>query len=351
VRDSVLYFPQIEVRDAGWLRNALLLWDHVYRIVPRTYSPKDSDEVKKVVDAGLLRPVFVEKADTEALTREFTSFLHGLEFYPAGLEHDEMARLHTDKIDATLYPILEKYAAAQGEDGFLELPSEVVRGYMFFLANHVANRRNLVRCTDSREAYAIAPFFSEDGNFNDYVYNREADGFYSALIFNDVMPFNVSSIPIEQVLRVAQGSKDERAEFRKELARFSEELYACESPEHAKTIMADFKRDLLAAKDRLKAAQGFLNKNDMGCLFSIGVPTAISVYTGFLGAGRDPFDVHAVSSSLAIGAIAAYYNYKQVASPRSNPYGASYLITLEKDFSSSQTVPQFHRYMEEFLND
>jgi hypothetical protein len=351
VRDSVLYFPTIEISDARWLRNALLLWDNVYRIVPPSYVPQDSQEVKQVVDAGLLRPVNLERADTKEITAEFTAFLRGLEFYPAGLEHDEMARLHTEKIDATLYPILEQYAKSGEKGGWLQLPSEVVRGYMFFLANKVSMRRNLARCTDNNEAYAVAPFFSENGNFNDYLSNPEADGFYSALIFGDVLPINIDSIPITDVIRVAQKSKDERAEFRRELTRFSAELYACASTDHAKTIMEDFKRDLLAAKDRLRAAQGFLNKNDKGCFFSIGVPTSLGVYTGYLGAGRDPFDAFAIASSVAIGAIAAYYNYKQAAPPVQNPYGASYLISLEQQLSTGYQIPQFHRCMEQFLND
>jgi hypothetical protein len=349
VRDSVLYFPQIEIPDTAWLRNALLLWDNVYRIVPPSYTPQDSDDVKRAVDAGMLRPVRLEAADTGTVTAQFTSFLRALEFYPAGLVHDEMARLHTEKIDATLYPILERYSKAE-KDGWLELPIEIVRGYMFFLANQVAKRRNLARCTENKEAYAISAFFAEEGNFNDYVHNEEADGFYSALIFNDVLPLNVLAIPMEDVLRVAQKTKDERAEFREQLSRFTAQLHACESKEHGQTILADFKHNVLAAKERLKAAQGFMNKNDTGCLFSIGVPTALSVYTGFLGAGRDPFDGYALAASVAIGAIAAYYNYKQVSSPRENPYGASYLIALERDFAGS-SIPRLHRAMEEFLND
>jgi hypothetical protein len=44
---GVLYFPFIEFCDDAWVKSALTLWDHVYRIVPEGYSPSDSDEIAK----------------------------------------------------------------------------------------------------------------------------------------------------------------------------------------------------------------------------------------------------------------------------------------------------------------
>ena len=351
MRDSILYYPHIEIQNERWLKTALLLWDHVYRIVPNSYTPKDSDEIKNASDNGLVRPVALERDDMRGITQEFQELLDGIEYKPAGLEYDEFAYLHPEKIDSTLYPALEKYAIDESEEGFLALPKEVVRGYMFFLSNEVARRRQLSRCTDDQYSFAVSTYFSESGNFDDYLYDREALGFYSSLIFDDILPFDVDSIPMNKIVASSNQSKDERRAFKIELQRFSEQLHKCESIDHGKEILNDFKDDLEKAKANLKASQGFLNKDDVGSFISMGVPTSAGVYSALLGAGGDPFGLYSISASVLIGAIAAYADYRKTLSAQQNPCGAAYLISLEKQFVGTNRYPAFDRHLEEFIND
>lgn len=42
--DSILYYPHIEFQNEAWVKSSLLLWNHVYRIVPEGYVPNDSDD-------------------------------------------------------------------------------------------------------------------------------------------------------------------------------------------------------------------------------------------------------------------------------------------------------------------
>ena len=41
--NSILYYPHIEFQNEAWVKSCLLLWNHVYRIVPEGYTPNDSD--------------------------------------------------------------------------------------------------------------------------------------------------------------------------------------------------------------------------------------------------------------------------------------------------------------------
>jgi hypothetical protein len=351
MRESVLYFPHIEIQNKQWLKSSLLLWDSVYRIVPQSYAPRDDDETRQAVDAGLVRAVNLEDSDVRGFASEFQDFVKKLPFLPSGLEDMETAQLHPDKVDAHLYPFLEQYAVGESEHGWIELPRDIVRGYMFFLANQVARRRNLARCTDDKYSYAISPYFSEEANFGELLYDREAAGFYSSLLFTDLLPIEISSVPMRDVIGAMSRTKDERAEFRQALLKFTAELHKCESMDHAATIFLDYKRDLLAAKDRLKAAQGFMNKDDIGCLFSVGIPTTLSAYGALVSGTADPFGLYTIGSSLLIGAVAAYFDYKRTRSVTDNPYGAAYLICLDKEFAGSGRYPAFDRYLEEFVND
>lgn len=351
MRDSVLYYPHIEIHNERWLKSALLLWDNIYRIVPPDYTPKDSDEIRNACDTGLLRSVLLEREDMRGITQDFQNLIDNIEYKPAGLEYDELAYLHPEKIDSTLYPALEKYAVDESEEGFIALPKEVVRGYMFFLSTEVAKRRRLSRCTDDQYSFAVSPYFSEATNFDDYLYNQEALGFYSSLILDDILPFDIDSIPMEKIIKSSDQSKDEREAFKIELQNFSEQLHTCESIDHGKAILNDFKNDLEKAKANLKASQGFLNRTDVGSFVSMGVPTSAGVYGALLGAGGDPFGLYSISTSVLIGAVAAYTDYRKAYSAQNNPSGAAYLISLEKQFLSAGKYPAFDRHLEEFIND
>jgi hypothetical protein len=90
MRDSVLYFPQIEIQNKEWLKNALLLWDNVYRIVPKDYKPADDAEMKEAVNCGLVRSINLENRDVKGFTTDFMAFVEELPFSPAGLEIDKI---------------------------------------------------------------------------------------------------------------------------------------------------------------------------------------------------------------------------------------------------------------------
>lgn len=351
MRESVLYYPHIEIPDANWLKSALLLWDDVYRIVPQSYNPDDTPETKAAVDAGLVRPIRLERTDLLGISKEFKKFLKNVPFMPAGLEAGATSLLHPEKVDATLYPLLEQYAIGEKNGGWIELPKEIVRGYMFFLSTQVARRRKLERATDDKYAFAVSGYFSERANFGDALYDRESPGFYSSLIFDDLLPSHINQIPIKDVIRVAGQTRDERTLFRQELMKFSQGLCECESEEHAKTVINDYKCDLVKAMQALKAAHGFLGKEQKGSLFTMGVPVALTAFGGLISGGANPFGIHTLSSSLLIGAIAAYADFKKAKAAADNPYGAAYLVSLEKQFAGTGTFPAFDRYLEEFVND
>lgn len=68
MRNSILYYPTIEIRDEEWLKSALLVWDKVYRIVPKHHVPNDSDEIKEAIDNDLIRSITLEDDDLKGVT-------------------------------------------------------------------------------------------------------------------------------------------------------------------------------------------------------------------------------------------------------------------------------------------
>ena len=103
--DSILYYPHIEFQNEAWVKSSLLLWDHVYRIVPDGYTPDDSDEVKALLEEDMVRDVKLEENDREDTFVEFLNLCNRIETnMPSGLVPSDEDRIHPDKIDTRLYP-------------------------------------------------------------------------------------------------------------------------------------------------------------------------------------------------------------------------------------------------------
>ena len=102
--NSILYYPHIEFQNEAWIKSSLLLWDHVYRIVPEGYSPNDSDEIKALVDEDLVRDIKLDDKDREDTFEEFLKLCDRIENrMPAGLIPSDEDRIHPGKIDNRLY--------------------------------------------------------------------------------------------------------------------------------------------------------------------------------------------------------------------------------------------------------
>jgi hypothetical protein len=134
-----LYYPTIEFQDINALKRALLVWDRVFRIVPAGYEPYDSTEVLTAITAGAVTNLFVDNEEKTMAAHQF------LEFYelrnnpqcrlvwPSGFDSETFTRINPDKIEAKLVPLFDQLARRLTDDGFMEIPSELAGGYMFYL--------------------------------------------------------------------------------------------------------------------------------------------------------------------------------------------------------------------------
>lgn len=346
--DSVLYGPSIEFRNEEWVKCGLLLWDSIYRIVPSSCTPHDGPAVKLARDAGLVRNIRLEPEDLRLTYSDFQGFLEGLPFLPAGLESEGTDRVHAEKIDSRLYPALEAMAVRADPDGFLRLPTALARGYMMYLAKAVSERRNLATATDDLDEWSIMPYFKEDANFSEYLYNRDAQAFYSFVIFKDILP-QLESVDAKAVIDFAATRRDEKAQLREVLQKFSTSIGLCTSPSHAADLIADYETQMKQAKDEFKKSMGFYDEEQGHSLLTLGLPLAATVYGCF--GGSDPFNLLRISSAICVGAIAAYADYNKVKNRKREQSYASYLVEIERDLKGESRAPIADRIFEEFVND
>ena len=210
--NSILYYPHIEFQNEAWVKSSLLLWDHVYRIVPEGYSPNDSDEIKALVDEDLVRDIKLDDKDREDTFDEFLKLCERIENrMPAGLIPSYEDRIHPGKIDNRLYPFLDLIGEYFiDKDNWLHLSKELARGYMFKLSQVVARIRNLNRGTDDLDAWSINPYFCENANFGDFLQDPTAKGFFCSVTLEDIVPKNIGEVSARELVTFVNKRKDER---------------------------------------------------------------------------------------------------------------------------------------------
>lgn len=351
--ESVLYFPSIEFADDGWVKAALICWDHVYRIVPPGYSPADSDEIRRAIDAGVVRNIAIDDDERSETLLAYTGFIDAQHSLPHGIEsNSESHFLHPEKIDERLYSRLEEQAKHVFADRRLELPAGLARGYMYFLSQSVARRRNLCRATDDRDSWAISSYFSEDGNFSDSVYSPGAAMHYSSLSIRDLVPTSVGSVPMKAIIDFTQTKKDEKHQFRSALHSLSERIASVQNHEQRDQVLADYCKSVEGTIEQLRrATHDFLPDGQLYSLFVVGLPTSLTAL-GALGMGtNEPYDIMRIGASMFIGAVAAYHSADVITTHNRHPSIESYLIDLDDRMARERRFPSFHRAFEEFMND
>lgn len=162
-----LYYPFIHFRDESWLKLSALYWDDVTRIVPRSYAPRDSREVRALEEAEVVRRV--DPAAYEApVSKLFELLLHrhrsGLvrrydvqrrEAWPDNADRmsvrtgrassRSLAFIHRSKLEPSLVEqLLELRLAVPSHDKrWLGMHPAIVSAYMIALASEISRRRGL----------------------------------------------------------------------------------------------------------------------------------------------------------------------------------------------------------------
>jgi len=347
--NSILYYPSIEFHSEEWVKSSLLLWDNVYRIVPSGYKPVDNDSIHEFADSGLVRDIILEESDVKQTGDEFLELCDYLPFIPAGLVPGDEDRIHPEKIDKRLYPSLENIANNFLHDGWLRLSKELARGYMFYLSKIVAQRRNLVRGTDDSDSWSIAPYFTEQANFDEFVCDEGSEGFYCSLFLEDLIPRNIGDVPPKQIIEFVKKRKDLKEQLRIKLDGLYNKLLLINNQDQAFIEVNDFLSQVEFDKKELRKSMDFWKSDIPSSLFAVGVPTTLTALGAF-GLSGDAFSAKKIAGSILIGAVASYTDYRKTQDNTRDSSYASYLLQVDK-LVRPDLPYKLMRNLEEFIND
>lgn len=347
---NVLYYPTIEFSNVDVLKRSLLVWNHVFRIVPPGYIPHDTNEIREAFYDGAIVNLNVHDNEKSETVRKFLDFYEKRTnpydplVWPAGLTADYFTRLNPDKIDAKLLPLFEQLARGINVDGFYEIPNDIAGGYMFHLAASVAKSRNFDLITDSSDCWAVGTYFAQDGLFSENVYDESSNGFLMNLAIDDLLPSNLYDAPIDKILRFNEEHIEQKNSFQNELLFLRQEISKCNNREHARYIANDFIKKFEKAKSDYKDSIRFFNKVDVCSIFSVGIPATATIMS--MSQVSDLYTPLQLGIGTLIGAVASLANRQLT---RRTPTIGSFLVDAENLTRTPSVL--LHRKFEEFIND
>ena len=345
---SVLYYPTIEFQSIEWVKKALLFWDHVYRIVPQGYIPQDSQEILLLKEHDLIIDIPVSDGEKIKAAKSFLKFLKSLVNLPSGLGEQNNDRLNKNKVDSRLLRLFDAIADDfdfKSDSDWFYFPANIARGYMFTLAQTIAESRHLVRATDNLDIWSVSPYFTEKGNFpfEDVPYKNGNEGVYCSLMIEEALPTNAGVLSASEIINFNIKRKDERTLFRNHINELVYRLPLIKSREQwddeMNFLLENFERD----KEEYKKSYGKLGRVFKNSVIAVGVPTYLTAI------GSQIFEDNTqLLPSLAIAAIATISNFNLIKKNR-NPSYASYLIDIK---GKANQIPNIaSQYLHEFIND
>jgi len=353
---EVLYYPSIEFYDDSWLKGALCHWDKIFRIVPPSYHPQDSDGVKEAVDAGLVESITLSQEDLSETANSFMRFWDSAPFVPAGFDgyDEEPIRLHPEKVDERIRGQLAALSEHIDQDGFLSLSKEVANSYMLFLSESVSRRRCIPKLTDDEDMFTVMAYFAHDGNFDEAVYSEERDEVTAALTLASLVPRNIDTYQMRDVIQFHKDSQEGRAAFRASVAGLVDELKGIKDKAFFENRIQRFDEDLRRAQASLASALK-RGASDLGyAMLSVGLPMAFTAF-GVIGIGANAWTAQAVGQSALLGVVATIADHARSRRASWTSKEANYWLSMHSAFPSGNSVklkiPSFHRKFEEFIND
>ncbi|MEL1246108.1 hypothetical protein AAEO56_17675 [Flavobacterium sp. DGU11] len=356
--DSILYYPTIEFQNETWVKSTLSFWDRVYRIVPNGYHPNDSEEIYIAKQEGLIVDIDLTSEDLKRTAIEFEKFCDDASSIPAGLDASLYeVRLHSDKIDERLKPFFTQFSKSIDSEGFYKLPSKIANGYMFFLSDAVSKRRNIPKLTDNPDMFTAMTYFDVEGNIDHWYTDDEASESYSNLVIENLIPADIRSLSIKELIKINSGMAEYKKEFRKSVSDFSEKITKIEDAGFALQELKNFKNELTQINANKNEVLRTYVKELQSSLLYVGLPLFTTSMIGSIYS--TPLDLYStmvqVSKGIFLGGVASLGNAAKDVRKRWTSSQSNYYLELKKHLTSPDNaqirITNMNDRMEEFIND
>lgn len=362
MKRTILYYPTIDIRRKSWLRLALLYWDEVSSIVPKSYDDRIlnelSPDIHYLIDEGQFRAIKPEdlvykKDNWEAFHQFSDEFIQTVQSptfqqfvkrqHKSGssrihidkIGRNDIARIHNNKMTDSIFHFLQGEGLAKRDNrqwDWVSFEKTTALLYMSLLAKYLAD-------IDSEQT-TIGTDYATYEKFN-FRRVKEKEGFpVVSFSLDNVLPTPKDNVPLEKILDFKRKRKQNLLHFKKHLSDFQVKVSKTKSQAELKEVAITFQEGLVTGVEDLRAVLGDA-KIDNGLksfksLINLKSPTMLATAGAFLNNKLDlinlPVDFTAIGLT-AMGAIELTCNYielrnKQRAKERESPF--SYIYQAQK---------------------
>ena len=361
---TALYYPWINIRDEGWLKNALLYWENIHTIVPESIDvPYSTRTAQEAYDAGLLQPLRVESGMQviNELTDDVLKYLESPEgtevlmtrdardyqlIHPDKLPSEirELVDIHPDKLPSKVKSKLRSRLSMESQE-WLAVDSRFVSFYMTLLATRLSDTSGIGLLTDIAANSKLANAAKLDSTLrlpshrerrDDYVNYRRtqnvspslAQGVLADLIFERIKID--PDTPFKNLLNFRRNNADELGRFRVKIAELTKNISSEQSIERLRQEVNDiFINEVSPSMNALK--QGLTSSNVKWVtenFLKVSFFSTSSTSIPLILLGFSVPQALLVGAGISLTASGILYNCDKAEKLRQNPY--SYLLAAER---------------------
>jgi hypothetical protein len=364
---KALYYPWIDIKNEGWLKNAMLYWEKVQTIVPESIRhPYTTRTAEEFYDEGLLVPFHVRSSmrEIEELTDYVLKYLESPEgaevlmskeileyhyIHPDKLpeEIQDLVEIHPDKLPYKIKDRMRHALFNSQRRDWISVDVRFADFYMTLLATHLSERIGAGLLTDTAANNKLATAVRLDAKLSiprsrryRYEYDEYrrhwdmplslAQGALADLIFERIQV--APDTPVKKILEFRTNHANELGRFRTKIAELTRTISSDQPLDALRQQVEDiYINEVKPAINSLK--QGltdsrirWVTENFLKVAFfstsSTSIPLALL--------GLSVPNALLVGAGVSLTASAILYNRDRAEKLRQNPF--SYVLAAERTF-------------------
>lgn len=332
-----LYYPTIEFCNPKWLWTAALLWDRIYRIVPDGYIPKDSSNIRDLMEDGTIGTGIDPSLYSSSVSNQFISKYNGSDWGAPALGNyklmsNQYIQLHKDKADVKIRNLIIAKGGKNGD--WIRVPEYIAGLYMLYLANHIAGDNKLSLVTDTSASWCGSNYLHYDGKIDDFELHSNAPDKLASLIIQDFIPSNILDITPKELLKFRERRKDERHRFLDCIDSLAKDISNCKDTGIVNDIIEDHKKDILNAKKDFKKSLDIIRVYGWVGVKSTLIPAIMPVITSLYNL-PDTTKGWINASGILFGAVAGFLESGQKIDKLKKDFNNNYLLEIKSELQRS----------------
>jgi hypothetical protein len=339
--NGVLLYPHINLNDTLLVKESLLFYDNIYRIVPQSHHPDDSKSIRKFIDDyGIIKNLDPKPYSKEA-SRSFQTKIEdysraaGFKYGTDGPEYD---RLHKDKVyDELRRELISKNILTYNGD-WLEGNPALITQYMMYLALEISTKNKLSLTTNSIPAFTSSEYLNYDGNYTDRgtEHTHKQVGFY----LKNYLPTNLVEIDFKSIMEFRDNYRDERKNFMSSYMKYHDTLTNINDKKIRADAILDHQENLIRSINEFKQACDYLKVKSFCSYKVVTIPVVVDVISKVITT-NPTVETQLLEAGITLGILwtlySGYHEYEEI--KKKNPN--SYLVTL-KNYQFTSNVDVHH---------